>query len=535
MGLSAGDTRHYRVSAINAQGTGPHSVAMATTAMGRPLPPTELTATASDPDPDDGVTQIDLAWTEPGDEGDSAITGYLIEWSADGSDPWTVLVASHAVMKDGEIELAYTHTGLGSEETRHYRVSAINDQGESRASNIDDATTADILGPVPVSARVESSGTPEMPVTSLTIFFNEPLDTANPPAKARFRVTAAEAGSKCFIGIGGLTVSGQRVTLTGLLPVIKADQAITVGYTDPTSGNDAAAIQDDDPGNDAASFALGPDGTVPVMNGSTVAAAAPMRPTDLTATASRDRQIDLAWVAPCDTGGRAINGYRIDRSPNGVTDWQELVADTDKTDVAYSDTGLKPGKTWHYWVFAINAIGTGEASDPDDATTIRGAPGQVQSLTATPGIPDPPDGTTKIDLAWDEVTDLGMPPSDIIGYRIEWSADGSDASWVELVADTGSTGVTYSDTGLPPVTTRHYRVSAINGNGTGRPSDPVRAIIDIVAPVPQSASVAANGTSLTIVLQRGARRDEPARGGPLRAHRRRRHRVRDRLRHSERH
>ena len=76
-------------------------------------------------------------------------------------------------------------------------------------------------------------------------------------------------------------------------------------------------------------------------------------------------------------------------------------------------------------------------------------------------------GRDRIDLSWTAPTDDGG--SAITGYRIESSADGS-AGWIDLVADTGSDATTYSHTGLMPNTTRHYRVSAINGEGASDPS-----------------------------------------------------------------
>ena len=96
-----------------------------------PGEPTDLTATAN------GTTRIDLSWTAPADDGGSAITGYRIEVSTDAGSNWSDLVADTA-----NTDTTYSHTGLSPGDTRHYRVSAINAEGASVASDVADATTA---------------------------------------------------------------------------------------------------------------------------------------------------------------------------------------------------------------------------------------------------------------------------------------------------------------------------------------------------------------------------------------------------------
>ena len=337
-GLSAGTTRHYRVSAINSVGTGAASnVDDATTddaATTVPGAPTSLTATAS------GTTTIDLTWTAPADDGGSVITGYKIEVSPNGSTGWTDRVANTGTTT------TYSHTGLSAGTTRHYRVSAINANGTGAASNVDDATTDDAATTVPGA------------------------------------------------------------------------------------------------------------------------------PTSLTATASGTTTIDLTWTAPADDGGSAITGYKIEVSPNGTSSWTNRVADTGTT-TTYSHTGLSAGTTRYYRVSVINSVGTGAASNVDNATTDDAAttvPGAPTSLTATAS------GTTTINLSWTAPADDGG--SAITGYRIEVSPNGT-SSWTNRVANTGTTTTTtYAHTGLSAGTTRYYRVSAINANGTGAASNVDNATTD---------------------------------------------------------
>src|SRR5207237_1342305 len=74
--------------------------------------------------------------------------------------------------------------------------------------------------------------------------------------------------------------------------------------------------------------------------------------------------------------------------------------------------------------------------------------------------------SSQISLSWTAPNNGG---SAITGYKVERSTDGG-ATWSTLVANTGSTATTYSDTGLAHTTTYTYRVSGINSVGTGSPS-----------------------------------------------------------------
>ena len=161
-GLTAGDTRHYRVSAINTNGTGdPSNVANATTDASVPGAPTGLTATAS------GATAINLSWSAPGSTGGSAITGYKIEVSANGTSGWTDLVANTS-----NTTTTYAHTGLTAGDTRHYRVSAINTNGTGDPSNVASATTDASVPGAPTGLTATASG-----ATAINLSWSAPGST----------------------------------------------------------------------------------------------------------------------------------------------------------------------------------------------------------------------------------------------------------------------------------------------------------------------------------------------------------------------
>ena len=117
-------------------------------------------------------------------------------------------------------------------------------------------------------------------------------------------------------------------------------------------------------------------------------------------------------------------------------------------------------------------------------------PGQPTGLEAAAA------GQTAIDLSWTAPAEAVEPA--ILGYRIEWSPDGS-SDWTELLEDTGSAATTYTDSGLAPGTTRHYRVSAINLVGTGAPSASAAATTGPVPPpiTVQEVSIAPGATPVT--------------------------------------
>ena len=115
----------------------------------------------------------------------------------------------------------------------------------------------------------------------------------------------------------------------------------------------------------------------------------PGAPTNLTATASGQTEIDLSWSAPANNGGAAITGYRIEVSTDGSS-WNNLVANTASSATSYSDTGLTAGSARRYRVSAINSAGTGPASNVADAATNSAAAGPdlvVQSPTVSDSSP----------------------------------------------------------------------------------------------------------------------------------------------------
>ena len=263
------------------------------------------------------------------------------------------------------------------------------------------------------------------------------------------------------------------------------------------------------------------------VTGTTAPPVAPEAPTGLTArVVSGEAQVVLSWTAPANTGGAPITGYKIEASDDGNTSWTE-VHTTTGAGAGYTDLGddgdgpmFGVEEVRHYRVSAVNSVGEGAPSnvakaedlvgryDADGNGTIEkreviqaikdylfgegneaiskgdvirliklylfgpstphNRPGAPEGLTAAGN------GQTRIDLSWAAPSDDGG--ADITGYKIEVSPNGS--SWSDLEGNTLSTSTSYSHSSLTAGSTRHYRVSAINSEGTGPASNVVTGTTD---------------------------------------------------------
>ncbi len=438
-GTTGTDVHSFTVTVTNAS----------TVTTGPPRPPTGLTATAL------GATIVDLAWTAPADDGDSAITGYKVEVSNTGSSGWTDLAAD-----TGDANAWYRHTGLSNDETRHYRVSSMNANGTSPASASANATT---MTGAPHDVPGTIYGTPLWSAT-LTVGTLSNFEGYIPHGPLNSSTPQGALSPNSFDLYGTIVeVEAIRHRGTSFRLQLSAGLGDGNGYFNLHLGGTTA--QYDNPPADL----LDPRASVfhPVPNwqhGDTVEvrlveATAPAKPTGFTATAAGNAQIDLAWTAPADDGGRAVSGYKIEVSDDGSTgSWTDLVTDTASTDTAYSHTGLSAGDTRHYQVSAINAVGTSDESNSDEATTQTTAPEPPEASAIA-------DGTSKIVVSWSAPANDGG--SAVTGYRLQVSPDGV-SDWRTLVEDT--TDTSYEHTGLSAGTTRHYRVYATNAQGTSQPS-----------------------------------------------------------------
>ena len=446
-GLDPGDTRHYRVFAINGEGPGPGSnIANATTEGGVPGAPRNLRATA------DGRTEIDLSWDAPSDAGSASITGYRIEVSSNAGNSWSALVGNTRSART-----TYTHDGLEAGTRRHYRVSAINAAGTGSPSNVANATT-DVNVPPRAPTNLRATAIDE---SSIRLSWTAPSDDGG-ASIIGYRIEVSLTGTAGWSTLESNSRStSTSYTHRGLLPGSKRYYRVAAINSEGT-------------------------GTLSRVAHATTRAVLPGAPTNLTATARGTTRIDLIWLAPRSDGGASVTGYRIESSTDGNA-WTVLRANTNSTSTTFSHTNLSPGSTWHYRVSAVSVVGAGPASTTARATTDATVPRAPTGLSASAV------GQSRIDLSWTRPSNDGGAA--VSGYQIEVS-NNAGSTWSVHVPNTRSASTTYTHSPLEAGTTWHYRVSAINSVGTGNPSNVASATTEVNAPdAPTALTAAPDGTS----------------------------------------
>ena len=223
-GVVPGKTYHFRVRAENDIGFGAPSHVASTTA-GTPGVVTGLRAMAS------GATQIDLSWTAPSINVGAVITGYRIEVSPDGTDGnWSELEDDTK-----STSTSYSHSGLTTETTRHYRVYAINSRGLGLiASNVARATArtvTDVTIPTVGITGVPASIKSEIAFTA-TFTFSED-------------VTGFVTGDVTVTGgtKGNFSGSGSRYSLV-VTPAGGSNVTVTVSANAATDGTNTGPSSD---------------------------------------------------------------------------------------------------------------------------------------------------------------------------------------------------------------------------------------------------------------------------------------------------
>ena len=224
----------------------------------------------------------------------------------------------------------------------------------------------------------------------------------------------------------------------------------------------------------------GSDGGDTVYINNTVESA-PGAPRSLSAIGG-DEEISLMWSSPSDNGNSPITDYLILRSEDSTEPTTYTSTGSDVT--MFTDTAVVNGTTYDYAVVAVNAIGSGEASEMTTCMPV-GASDAPLNFAAV-------GGEAQVELTWDPPTDDGG--SLVTEYTI-YRNDGSH-TWSLTVS-----GTSYTDTDVENGVTYTYIVTARNDCGESAGSDEQTVTPQTQRTVPSVVqNFAANGGDNQVAL-----------------------------------
>lgn len=175
----------------------------------------------------------------------------------------------------------------------------------------------------------------------------------------------------------------------------------------------------------------------------------PNAPTNLSFTSVNNSGMTLNWV------DNAINesGYLIQRSTDGGTTYTNL-ASLDANTISYNATGLNPGTTYFWKVYAVTEGTASTSLDGSQATTISP--------------PNPP-----TNLTFTAVNNIGMTlnwvdnSSDEVNFHIYKSTNGGSS--YDSLASVPANTTSYVANGLNPGTEYFWRIYAAAGSVLSAP------------------------------------------------------------------
>ena len=325
-GLTNGTSYNFRVSAVNSEGTGSVSSTATQTPSTVPGVPTSFAVV-----PTNGGVQ--LSWALPIDNGGAAVSGYFLQYKLSSSSSWWDLA-------DNGGSTSRDQGGLSNGTSYDFRVLARNVAGNGSYSELVTATPRT---------------TPDVPLTfSVTRGPGEALLTWVAPvnnggaAVTDYAIQYKISTDSTWLTFSDAVSNATSATVTGLVNGTQYDFKV-------------AAVNPAGSSNYTSSLQATPQ-------------AAPSAPMSLSATYNVT-EVDLVWSTPTSDGGVTITDYVIKYRLQGASTWSTWT-DLVGTLTTETVTGLTPGASYEFVVYAINAVGNG------DQATVRSIP-PVPDVPAT--------------------------------------------------------------------------------------------------------------------------------------------------------
>jgi serine protease len=404
-GLQPGVTYVFQVAAVNGVGMG----AVSSSSGPVRVLTTPGVSTSLVGSPSNGAAA--LSWTAPADNGGSAITDYLVQFSSTNGVTW--ITFAHAVSSAPQVVV----TGLTNGVSYEFRVAAVNDAGTGGFT----VTSANVTPRTVPGATVAPTGTPGDGQVALT--WGAPNDGGSPILDyvvqwstdgvnwATFNDGVSAAPAATVVGLGNGVGYRFRVT---------AVNVVGAG----AMGAESVAV---------------------------VPRTAPSKPAAPRAKAGNSI-VTLSWVAPAN-GGSAITDYAIEYSGDHGLTWKRF-NDGVNAGTSYKVVKLVNGHRYLFRVAALNVAGIGLYSLPVAAT-----PATPPAIVARPTASS---AGGRVSLHWLAPSNGGAAITD---YGVQYSSN-NGLTWVTYNDGVRSTvGATL--VGLRRGVSYRYRVAAINVMGRG--------------------------------------------------------------------
>ncbi|XP_030321545.1 immunoglobulin-like and fibronectin type III domain-containing protein 1 isoform X3 [Calypte anna] len=284
------------------------------------------------------------------------------------------------------------------------------------------------VGPIKI---IENSG------NSITIAWKPPKDDGGKPVQS-YIVESQQVGKGSWVALGETPRTSTTFTTNKVEPGMSYYFRVRAVNAEGSSD----ALESEEVKTDSKASPGAPD------------------PPEVVST-SRD-SITISWKAPRKAGSSQIVGYMVQKRQKGRGTWL-LVNKTPIKGKQLKVTNLKKGLQYEFRVAAVNAAGTGDASEPSQPAIAQDTKslGQVRDLKVSSS------DSSSLTLTWKspEVKD----GNDVRGYEVEMRPSKS-LSWTKCNA-LPITGTTYTVRGLQVKEKYFLRVRALSESGPGEAAE----------------------------------------------------------------
>ncbi|WP_353858901.1 Ig-like domain-containing protein [Azospirillum formosense] len=337
----------------------------------------------------------------------------------------------------GTLTLTFDVTASGTDTTGVFPISIFASQdgmpNPTMAAFSSGSVMVTLAPPAPVLQSATVDG------TALVLTYDTALDAANGPTAGAFEVKVG--GSTVTVSGVAVNSVNKTVTLT-LAQAVQHGQTVTVSYTDPTSGNDAAAIQNATGGADAASVTnrsvtnSTPDTTPPSITNVSI----PNQPVQVGDTVT----VTITVAADSDTytlgSGSTVGGFAL-------ANLTKISASTYTATFTVTADGLRTGNRAAGDDIPVNIVLVDGASNANAPyTTPISQTNDRIDTDAPPVLAVPATPPTLVDTAAADsfpLIDGQLAATDLEGGTLTFSIAGSQASPVQHGSVTLGNGVTY--------------------------------------------------------------------------------------------